>query len=99
MNAIRKDWKERKRGKNNMTYQEWKNLKSVRGADTKRIVRNFELNNPHLAAMYEQQQAEETEKMRQAMTVDDRMERWKTIAKLEDSGYADWKARREREVM
>lgn len=82
-----------------MTYQEWKNLKSIRGEDTKRIVRNFELNNPHLAAMYEQQQAEETKKMRQAMKETDRMERWKQIAKLEDSGYADWKARREREVM
>jgi len=82
-----------------MTYQEWKNLKSIRGEDTKKVVRDFELNNPYLAAMYEQQQAEETEKMRKAMTIDDRMERWKKIAKLEDSGYADWKARREREVM
>ena len=82
-----------------MTYQEWKSLKSTRCEDAKRIVRNFELNNPHLAAMYEQQQAEETEKMRKAMAIDDRRERWRQIAKLEDSGYADWKARREREVM
>lgn len=80
-----------------MTYQEWKSLKSTRCEDTKRIIRNFELSNPGLAALYERQQAEETEKMRQTMTISDRMERWKAIAKLEDN--TDWKARREREVM
>ena len=80
-----------------MTYQEWKSLKSTRCEDTKRIIRNFELSNPGLAALYERQQAEETEKMRQTMNIDDRMERWKAIAKLTyDPEHA---RRREREIM
>lgn len=80
-----------------MTFEEWKSLKSIRGADTKKVVRDFELNNPYLAAMYEQQQAEEIKEMRQAMSIDDRMERWKKIAALNnDPTFAE---RRRREVM
>ena len=80
-----------------MTYQEWKTLKSIRGEDTKKDIRNFELNNPGMAALYERQRAEETDKMRQAMTIDDRMEHWKKIAELNhDPTIAE---RRRREVM
>lgn len=80
-----------------MTFEEWKSLKAVRGEDTKRVVRDFELSNPGLAALYERQQAEETEKMRQTMIIDDRMERWKKIAELNhDSTFAE---RRRREEM
>ena len=80
-----------------MTYQEWKSLRAVRGEDTKKVIRDFERNNPHLAAMYERQQAEETEKMRQAMDISDRMERWRRVAELtSDPEFAE---RRQREVM
>lgn len=80
-----------------MTYQEWKQIKLISGADNQKIIRNFELNNPYLAALYEKQQAEETESMRQTMTIDDRMERWKKIAELNhDPTFAE---RRRREVM
>lgn len=80
-----------------MTYQEWKSLRTVRGEDAKKVIRDFERNNPYLAAMYERQQAEETEKMRQIMKEPDRMERWKQIAQVTyDPEFA---ARRRREVM
>lgn len=81
-----------------MEYQEWKRLKSIKGEDTKRVIRDFELSNPYLTEMYEQQKAEEEKEMRQAMKEPDRMERWKQIARMEDSDYEYWKARREREL-
>lgn len=81
-----------------MTYEEWKSIKKINGEDNKRVIRVFEREYPMLAAMFEEKEKEEEEKMRQTMNIDDRMERWRQIAKLEDSGYADWKARREREV-
>lgn len=80
-----------------MTFEEWKKIKAIRGEDTKKVIREFELNNPGLATLYEKQQAEETEKMRQTMAIDDRMERWKKIAEL--SHDPAWAARRQREVM
>lgn len=80
-----------------MTYQAWKSLRTVRGEDAKKVIRDFERNNPYLAAMYERQQAEETEKMRQIMKEPDRMERWKQIAQATyDPEFA---RRRAREVM
>lgn len=81
-----------------MTYEEWKSIKKINGEDNKRVIRVFEREYPMLAAMFEEKEKEEEEKMRQTMTIDDRMERWKAIAGLEDSDYAKWKARREREV-
>lgn len=80
-----------------MTYQEWKSLKGIRGEDTKKVIRDFERSNPYLAAMYEKQQEEEVQQMRQTMTINDRMERWKKIAELNrDPNFI---ARRKREEM
>lgn len=80
-----------------MTFEEWKKLKAIRGEDAKRIVRDFERSNPGLAALYERQQGEETQKMRQAMDIPDRMERWRRIAELtSDPEFAE---RRRREIM
>lgn len=80
-----------------MNYEEWRKLKSIRDEDTKGVIRSFELSNPGLTALYERRQAEETEKMRQAMTIDDRMARWQKIAKLNHD--PDFAARRRREEM
>lgn len=80
-----------------MEYQKWKKIKAIRGEDTRKVIRDFERNNPYLAAMYEKQQAEETEKMRQTMTIDNRMERWKKIAELNDD--PEFAIRRAKEVM
>ena len=80
-----------------MTYQEWKSLKGIRGEDTKKVIQDFERSNPYLAAMYEKQQEEEIQQMRQTMTIDDRMERWKKIAELNHD--PTFIARRKREEM
>ncbi len=50
-----------------------------------------------LAAAFEEKEQEEQEQMRQTMTIDDRMERWKKIAELNnDPSFA---IRRKREEM
>lgn len=80
-----------------MTFEEWKKIKSIRGEDTRKVIREFERNNPGLAALYEKQKEEEIQQMRQTMNIDDRMERWKKIAELNhDPTFAE---RRRREVM
>ena len=81
-----------------MTYAEWKSLKGIRGEDTQKVIRDFERSNPGLAALFEQKEQEEQEKMQQIMKEPDRMERWKKMA-AEFPVDSDWKARRRREVM
>ena len=81
-----------------MTFEEWKQIKKINGEDNKKVIRDFERKYPMLAATFEEKEKEEEDKMRQTMNIGDRMERWKAIAGLEDSDYAEWKARREREV-
>lgn len=77
-----------------MTYQEWKKIKAIRSEDTKKVIRDFERNNPGLAALYEKQQQEEVQQMREAMTIDNRMERWKKIAELNhDPEFAERRRR------
>lgn len=80
-----------------MTYQEWKSIKSIMGENNKKVIRDFERNNPGLAALFAQKEQEEMEQMRQIMKEPDRMERWKKMAKITHD--ADWAARRRREVM
>ena len=80
-----------------MTYQEWKSLKMVRGEDTKKIVRDFERSNPGLTALFEKEKEKEEQQMRAALTIDDRVERWKRIAEInQDPTFAE---RRRREEM
>ncbi|MCM1236253.1 MAG: hypothetical protein NC489_39740 [Ruminococcus flavefaciens] len=80
-----------------MTYEEWKQLKSIRGEDTKKVIREFELSNPGLAALFEKEQEKEAEQMREAMKITDRRERLEKIAELPHDPV--WAARRQREVM
>lgn len=80
-----------------MTFDEWKKIKAINGEDNKKIIRDFERRSPGLAALYEKKEREEQEQMRQAMTIDDRMARWREIAKINnDPTFAE---RRRREVM
>ncbi len=81
-----------------MTYAEWKSIKGIRGEDTQKVIRDFERSNPGLAALFEQKEQEEQEKMQQIMKEPDRMERRKKMA-AEFPTDSDWKARRQREVM
>lgn len=81
-----------------MTYDEWKAIKVIKGEDNQKIIRNFERNNPGLAALFEQKEQEEKEKMQQIMTEPDRMERWKKMAAAFPTDE-DWLKRRQREVM
>lgn len=37
----------------NMTFGKWKEIRKINGEDAKKVIRNFELNNPGLAASYE----------------------------------------------
>ncbi len=79
-----------------MTYEEWKSLKGIRGEDTRKVVRDFERNNPGLAVLFEQKEQEE--KMREIMKEPDRMERWWKMAAAFPTDE-DWLRRRQREVM
>lgn len=80
-----------------MTFDEWKEIKAINGEDNKKLIRDFERRSPGLAALYEKKEREEQEQMRQAMTIDDRMARWREIAKINnDPTFAE---RRRREVM
>lgn len=80
-----------------MTYDEWKKIKAINGEDNKKLVRDFERRSPGLAALYEKKEREEQEQMRQTMAIDDRMARWRAIAKLnDDPTFAE---RRRRETM
>lgn len=65
-----------------MTYAEWKKLKHESGENVKKMVRDFERNNPYTVQQYEQQEKQENEQLRNAMKIEDRHERWKKIAKL-----------------
>lgn len=79
-----------------MTYEEWKNIKSITGTDNERVIRNFELNNPSLAASFKRRKEKE---LRNIMSNPNREQRWKQIA---NSAYAhdpDWADRRRREVL
>ena len=80
-----------------MTFEEWKKIKSIRGEDNQKIIRDFERSNPGMAALFARKEQEETEKIRQTMAIDDRMERWKKIAELSHDPV--WAAKRKREVM
>ncbi len=80
-----------------MTFEEWKKIKAIKSEDNVKIIRSFERSNPELAEQYERKQDEEVQKMRQTMSIPDRMERWKAIAKL--SNDPDFAERRKREVM
>lgn len=82
-----------------MTYEEWKNIKSITGTDNEKVIRNFELSNPGLAASYKRRKEKELKDMRNIMMNPDREQRWKQIA---NSAYAhdpDWADRRRREVL
>lgn len=81
-----------------MTYAEWKSIKGIKGEDNQKIIRDFERNNPGLAALFEQKEQKEQEKMRQIMKEPDRMERWRKMAAAFPTD-ADWLRRRQREVM
>lgn len=81
-----------------MTFDEWKKIKSIRGEDNQKIIRDFERSNPGLAALFAQKEQDEQEKMQQIMKEPDRMERWKKMA-AEFPADSNWKARRQREVM
>lgn len=81
-----------------MTYSEWKSIKAIKGEDNQKIIRDFERNNPRLAALFEQREQEEQAKMRQIMKEPDRMERWKKMAAAFPTD-PDWQRRRQREVM
>lgn len=81
-----------------MNYEEWKSLKAIRGEDTQKVIRDFERRNPGLAALFEQKEKEEQEKMQQIMTEPDRMKRWKKMAAAFPTDK-DWLRRRQREVM
>lgn len=81
-----------------MTYEEWKSLKAIRGADPQKVIRDFERRNPGLAALFEQKEQEEQAKMQQIMREPDRMERWKKMAAAFPTDE-DWLRRRQREVM
>ncbi len=80
-----------------MTYAEWKAIKRVESEDNRKIIRDFEMSNPGLAALFEQKEQEERAKMHQIMTEPDRMERWKKMAAFPTD--EDWLKRRQREVM
>lgn len=80
-----------------MTYAEWKAIKGIKGEDNQKIIRNFERSNPGLAALFEQKEKGEQEKMQQIMKEPDRMERWKKMAAFPTD--EDWLRRRQREVM
>lgn len=82
-----------------MTYEEWKSIKSITGADNERVIRNFEINNPRLAELYKRRRGQEIAEMRDIMNNPNREQRWKQIA---NSAYAhdpDWADRRRREVL
>lgn len=82
-----------------MTYEEWKSIKSITGADNERVIRNFELSNPSLAASYKRRKEKELEDMRNIMSNPNREQRWKQIA---NSAYAHdptFATRRRREEM
>lgn len=80
-----------------MTFDEWKKIKSIRGEDNQKIIRDFERSNPGLAALFAQKEQDEQEKMRQIMKEPDRKERWRQIAKATyDPEFA---RRRARETM
>lgn len=80
-----------------MTYEEWKQIKRINGEDNKKIIRDFERRYPMLAAVFQEKEQEEYKQMQQTMNIDDRMARWKEIAKLNnDPTFAE---RRRREVM
>lgn len=64
-----------------MTFEEWKKIKSIRGEDTKKVIRDFERNNPGLAGLFAQKEQEEQAQMRNIMKEPDRMKRWRQIAK------------------
>ena len=78
-----------------MTYQEWQSLKSIRSEDNQRAIRNFERSNPGLAALFAKKEREELVQMRQAMTIDDRKERWKRIAEVKHNPTFAERRRRE----
>ncbi len=80
-----------------MTYKEWEKIKAIKSEDNKKAIRNFERSNPGLAALYERKQEEEMQKMRQAMNISDRMERWRRITEL--GVDPEFVKRRKREVM
>lgn len=80
-----------------MDYETWKRLSIIIGEDTKKVVRDFELNNPGLAAYYRQKRQEEVGEMQQIMKEPDRTKRWKQIAKSAYAHDTVHMARRERE--
>ncbi len=82
-----------------MTYEEWKAVSSITGEDNLRVIRNFELNNPGLAAAYKRRKEKELEDMRDIMKNPDREQRWKQIAKSAYAYDPDWAERRRREVL
>ncbi len=81
-----------------MVYAEWKAIKGIRGEDNQKIIRDFERNNPGLAALFEQKEREEQAKMKQIMTEPDRMERWRKMAATFPTDK-DWLRRRQRKIM
>lgn len=81
-----------------MTYAEWKAIKRVESEDNRKIIRDFEMSNPGLAALFEQKEQEERAKMQQIMKEPDRMERWRKMAAAFPTDE-DWLKRRLREVM
>lgn len=81
-----------------MTYEQWKSIKSIMGEEQKKAIRDFEKRNPGLAALFEQKEREDKEKMRQIIKEPDRHERWKKMAAAFPADE-DWKRRRQREVL
>lgn len=80
-----------------MDYETWKRLSMIIGEDTKKVVRNFELNNPGLAEAYRARRQAETDEMQDIMKEPDRMKRWKQIAQSAFANDPEHMARRERE--
>lgn len=81
-----------------MTYAEWKSIKTIRGEDNQKIIRDFERSNPGLAALFEQKEQEEKAKMQQIMSESDRHKRWEMMAAAFPADK-DWLRRRQQEVM
>lgn len=82
-----------------MTYAEWKAIEAIRGEDNQKIIRNFELSNPGLAASYKRRKEKELEDMRNIMMNPDREQRWKQIAQSAYAHDPDWTDRRRWEVL
>lgn len=81
-----------------MTYEQWKSIKSIKGEEQQKVIMDFERSNPRLAALFEQKEREDTEKMRQIVKEPDRHKRWAMMAAVFPADE-DWIRRRQREVL